>query len=378
MPKAKSQQFEEELFRELSSNKEQLAQKQGTSRNFGADILKGIGEVKEFLSQILDKLSHIDESIKESNKDQSTTPSQVSETIKIMQTTADSLKNIEGIFNQRPQEVDPTILIDSTELSFKREAEKIKQTFIQKWNHELKLRRIYFWNMLKNKNKADIYLNWLESSPIVLPRKLQFKEISEEPEQQRRRREKLAMDQFQAEIDLLQMRAKANEEKCDTVDLEMEQLIKTKANGNIAKNLLFLWNTDCKQEEDISVQRWSKSSIWFDKYKTEFHETVNNQNPFVKTMNNSTARPSNRRQFTERRNARNNYRQNQYQNRYEGNRTDYTYERNVRPQIPFKETYNRRNFSNWQTNRRNEEAVDNFRETQNRFLYQRRPYRQQP
>ena len=143
----------------------------------------------------------------------------------------------------------------------------MKHLLIQKWNQAIRNRRIQYWNYLKNHNKAEIYLSWLQTSPITLPRKLQFKEIPDEPEPQRRRREKLAMDNFQAEIDLLQMRARANEEKFETTDFEMEQLIKEKSNGNVQKNLIQLWKSDCSQEEEISIERWRKSNIWFEKYR---------------------------------------------------------------------------------------------------------------
>ena len=159
MPRGSKHQFEEDLMRELSNIKEQLAQRPTNQRTIGEDIMKGIGDIKDYLAQILDKLSQLDETIHQTKVKE--TNEQVSDTIQIMKDTADSLKNLEEIFHQRSQDVDPTILIDSTELSFKREAERIKQSIIQKWNQCLTQRRIQFWNMIKNKNKADIYLGWL-------------------------------------------------------------------------------------------------------------------------------------------------------------------------------------------------------------------------
>ena len=112
-----------------------------------------------------------------------------------------------------------------------------------------------------------------------------------------------------------------------------------------------------------------------DKYKKEFNDKITDKNPFFKNIQKSTQeRPSNRRNYVERRKRENNYRPRQYQYRFERN---FNYDRNVRPQIPYKEIYDRNNFSNWQTNRRNEEALENFRATQERFLDQRRPFRTQ-
>ena len=183
------------------------------------------------------------------------------------------------------------------------------------------------------------------------------------------------MDQFQAEIDLLQMRAKTNEEKYETTDFEMEQLIKSKAHGNIEKHLIKLWNAECKQQEEISLQRWSKNQMWLEKYKKEFLENNKDLNPFVKKLQRNTQeRPIYKRNTEIQHNQIRNFRPKQVQNRYENN---YSYNMNVRPQIPFKENYDRRNFSNWQIYRRNQEALDNFQATQARFLDQRRPFRPQ-
>lgn len=304
-----------------------------------------------------------------------------------MRNTADSLRRIEENFNTRPADAEP-FLMESTELNFKREAERIKQSIIQKWNICLRNRRIQFWNYLKNQKKSDIYLSWLETSPITLPRKLQFKEIPDEPEQQRRRREKLAMDQFQAEIDLLQMRGKANEEKYENTDLEMENLIREKSHGNVQKNLIELWKSDCTQQEEISKARWIKEEEWFEKYKTDFQNSNENTNPFFKQFKRTQGPPE--ANISQQGTGRNPQRPQGINRRPQGtngrpqgpgrfNRipqprfvSPYTYD-NQRPQIPFKEQYERTNFSNLQTYNRNQEALDNFRATQARFLGQRQP-----
>ena len=378
MPRgSKSHQFEEDVLRELSDIKDRLTQRQSSGRNLEEEFVKGLQDIKKYLGEISEKLSNIDETMKKVQTEHF--PEKVSETIQAMKTTADSLKNIEGIFNQRQNQVDENILRDSTELSFKREAERIKQSTIQKWNEALRNRRIQFWNMIKNRNKAEVYLNWLESSPITLPRKLQFREIPDEPEQQRRRREKLAMDQFQAEIDLLQMRGKVNEDRFQNTDLEMEQLLESKTQGNILKNVLELWRTECQQEEEISEQRWKKTQAWLEKYKKEFSENNKNNNPFVKKIQKPA--DSGTRNDRVKKNIstqQRNYRRPNFQNPNRYNET-YNYEynnrsQNTRPQIPYKERYDRRNFSNLRTYERNRDTLQDFVATQQRFLDQRQRY----
>lgn len=67
--------------------------------------------------------------------------------------------------------------------------------------------------MMKTEEKVKIYNNWLNSGPKAIPRKLQIPIIRGKPENHRVRRERLVFEEFKAEIDLLQMQAKYNEDK---------------------------------------------------------------------------------------------------------------------------------------------------------------------
>ena len=146
------------------------------------------------------------------------------------------------------------------------------------------MRKFAFWNMLKNGNKADIYEKWSTSTPIILPRKLQVKLIPDEPEQQRRLREKMALDKFRMEIELLRLRAESNEQKFKSIDEQMEVEISKKAEGILYENTIKLWKEECENEEITSLQRWEKSDDWFSNYETEFKKEYNTDNPFMKKV----------------------------------------------------------------------------------------------
>ena len=142
--------------------------------------------------------------------------------------------------------------------------------------------------MLKNSNKTEIYEKWITSTPIILPRKLQVKSISDEPERQRRLREKMALDKFHTEIELLKLRAESNEEKYKSVDEQMAIEISKKADGTLYENVIKLWEEECENEEIISLQRWQKSDTWFNNYETGFRKEYNTDNPFLKKVKTKT------------------------------------------------------------------------------------------
>ena len=83
----------------------------------------------------------------------------------------------------------------------------------QDWNLKLIQRRFAFWNFIKNKNKAEVYRTWIQSNPVIIPRKFQMKQINNENHNHRKIRERLVMENYHAEIELLTLRAVSNEEK---------------------------------------------------------------------------------------------------------------------------------------------------------------------
>ena len=78
-------------------------------------------------------------------------------------------------------------------------ASKIKQDIINTWNMKLKNRRENFWQMLRNSNTAKTYETWMNNCPVIIPKKVQLKEITGEPLNQTQRREKQCMDNYRAE-----------------------------------------------------------------------------------------------------------------------------------------------------------------------------------
>lgn len=159
---------------------------------------------------------------------------------------------------------------------------QVKDKNIQFWNQKLKLRRIAFWNMVKNAEKSKIYQSWLMSGPTVIPRKLQIPEIRGEPENQRVRREKLVLEKFKTEIDLLQMRGKYNEDKFQSIDHEVYLHFQKNLQPDILERIIKLWNDDCIKEETNSIERWTKSEKWLLAFERKFKEEFSGKNPFFK------------------------------------------------------------------------------------------------
>ena len=151
------------------------------------------------------------------------------------------------------------------------------------WYKNLCNRRNQFWLSLRSNNTANVYEEWRNRTPIVLPQKLQIYSINGEPDDQTRRRERQVLDNFQTEWDLLNMRADSHEERYRRIDEEMSSLFSEKASERVKEKLLEMWKNETKQQEEISVKRWeTKNKIWLEKYATDFTAKHTEKNPFIK------------------------------------------------------------------------------------------------
>ena len=63
------------------------------------------------------------------------------------------------------------------------------------------------------------------NSPVIIPRKLQMKQINGEPLTQTQLRERQVIFNFQSEIELMKLRAESPEESYKKIDKEMEDLL---------------------------------------------------------------------------------------------------------------------------------------------------------
>ncbi|CAC5415570.1 unnamed protein product [Mytilus coruscus] len=140
--------------------------------------------------------------------------------------------------------------------------------------------------MLKNNSKAEIYEWWLNSTPMIVSRKLQIKAIPEEPDTQRRLCEKMSLDKMNTEVELFQLRAGSNEKSYQDIDDLMFEEFAKKADGNLLEQICKLWKDECRTEELNSLQRWEKSNVWFNDYKIQFLKEYSSENPFLKKKRN--------------------------------------------------------------------------------------------
>ena len=81
---------------------------------------------------------------------------------------------------------------------------------------------------------STTFEEWLQEDPIILPQWVQIKHIANEPSNVTQRREKQAMDNFQAEKELLLLRSESQETKYKDLDSKIISEIEKLATGQNA------------------------------------------------------------------------------------------------------------------------------------------------
>ena len=158
-----------------------------------------------------------------------------------------------------------------------------QQSMIDVWNKNLTKRKNACWQIVRNDNTSKIYDGWKNNAPLIIPRKFQMKEIAGESLIQTQRREKQVIYIFKTDIELLELRARSQEEKYRSIDQEMLELVEKKTSRQRRELLKKLWKEDCEREERVSLDRWENTNLkWFDKYEKNVLTFFNLQNPLLR------------------------------------------------------------------------------------------------
>ena len=245
-----------------------------------------LNEISRKLSLILTAIEHLTETVKENQ-----TPTR-QETSTDSSSTLSEISNVltqlsERIPSQAPSQ--PTTTSSNTDNED--EATRIKTGMANLWSFKLTKRKEAYWNMVENQGHRNKYQDWLERENIIVPRFLQKKEFNYEHEDQKAVRGKAVLNDFKAEIELRDLRAKQHEQRYQQLDEEMERCLKAKSGGRVASILIQMWKAETTYQETISNRRWRRSARWLDDYETKFLEEYRNRNPFFKKTEDQIEEP---------------------------------------------------------------------------------------
>jgi hypothetical protein len=239
---------------------------------------KQLGEISAKLSLILTAIQDLTDAVRHNMQqfDFAKTKNAVVNIKEVMEGIDETARNIPNQFY-----AEDTNMKENVDY-FESEAMRIKANMNAIWEKKLNQRKYAFWGNVRNGGTLIFYERWLESTPIIIPRKFQKSEFNNEKDEQRMLRERAVIHDFKLEIEMMRLREASCIETYRRIDKEMEDIIMSKCSGKTAECLLNMWKQNILRNEEISLKRWKNNEKWLTAYEEEFRKTFENINPFFK------------------------------------------------------------------------------------------------
>ena len=263
-----------------TSEKDAASTNTKTTEDRTIEVLEEISNKLSILPQILTAIEKQTKLIKLSQKDNqqnTTNETTMNEMTKALTKLNENIPNI----TQDEAQNDVTTN-KNTSIYFEEEAMKVKASIANYWEIKLEKRNDCYWKAIRNEGFHRMYKKWIESEPIIVPKSFQKLNYFNERENQKNVRAKLAKHEFEAHVELLELRASQNSERYEALDQDMKEFIGKKCSGQTRKVLLEIWRENNFCNEESSNRRWTKTENWLNRYEEDFLSRPNDKNPFFK------------------------------------------------------------------------------------------------
>ena len=199
--------------------------------------------------------------------------------------------------NQQISELNDRLLRDKRDNLLKEKCNRLKHKISMTWRDTLNKRKQAYLNHLKNKSKADLYEEWLTSTPNYIPLKFRPKAIIGNNQRVAELRIAEAMSSYRTAVQTLRVYAETHQERCSFFDSLMADCIDKISESDDERNLLKeRWEADVHNNEVISLQKWEKNRNFLISKKKESEESADPNNMFVtKTWDEQIAEKSSKK-----------------------------------------------------------------------------------
>lgn len=147
---------------------------------------------------------------------------------------------------------------------------KQRKRVIRTWKEHLNKRKQLYWQSLNSENTAVFYETWINKDIKVIPKKYLMKDIPNENADERNIRKQSVINQFQAEINLLKIRAERHTVNYKKVDQDMLSVLESHFSGDVLAEMKRLWTEETETEETKSQLKWQTKQKWLEGYEENF------------------------------------------------------------------------------------------------------------
>ena len=159
--------------------------------------------------------------------------------------------------------------------SVKNEAYRKKQLMKNMWNTLRRERRDYHWKFHNLESHCKIYNSWKQMEPPMLPRKFRLKCIDKEQEQAKDIRKELAMQKFNAHIQLMEINSKEYIQRCVNIDEFISKEIDKITTDQVCDTLKDIWKQETETDMSENIHKWKKDKEdWLMNYQLKYGNNI--------------------------------------------------------------------------------------------------------
>ena len=129
-----------------------------------------------------------------------------------------------------------------------------------------------FWAL----DTSVIYVDWFSQDKPMIPKKFRSRTFTNEPEEQKKIKERLSVEKMKAQASLFHLTAERNKVKYEEKDREMLNEIEKIPSIHVRQQFQELWKNDCKKKEDKSLNLWEEKKTWLLKQENNTEDTGTN------------------------------------------------------------------------------------------------------
>ena len=237
-------------------------------KELNADIYTAISDQ---LQQISRQTTNVEEKLDNSTSFQNTVPS------KSAPEDAATCSTSNMATEKRNQELSEIILQEKIQKKTHEQSIRVKRTISLQWTQSMNQRKKSYSNFVKNYRKAQLYKEWIKSSPDFLPLKYKPKRVPGEIPSYTTAKIVEAKQRYVNDVNLMLEYSKIHQARVRSIDKTMTELIKKSCeNEEETEALTLIWTDEASELEMRAAQAWSKTERFLIKKKHE--DGLKNQN----------------------------------------------------------------------------------------------------
>lgn len=237
--------------------------------------IKKLDEINSKLGLILNAIYDLTNAVKQKGM--------AGQTVEESSTVAAISKTMEELSSTIQRNVTENTSVYRSANIIEEEAMMTKTRIANVWERKVQQRKDAYWGKVRNEGYHTRHTKWINSTPMVIPRRLQKSEFRNENEDQKILRERATLQEYRNEIEMEKLRFESCMESVRRLDTEMEEIIYSKSTGKVAEFLIEMWKRTVKRNEEISHKRWKNNERWLNTYEEEFQSKYKDKSPFFKT-----------------------------------------------------------------------------------------------